>query len=315
MTSIPVPPAPASRAAPALSAAMVVTLVGAAGNRLIADRFEPARTDTAAAPVLLLHGGGQTRHSWDEAAARLAARGHVAYAVDQRGHGESDWIADGAYAFADYAADAVALARAVSEAHGQRPILVGASLGGIAGLMAEGETAAPADDGVLSALVLVDIVPRMDPAGVERIQGFMGARMVKGFASVEEAADAIAAYLPHRARPKSLDGLAKNLRRHADGRLRWHWDPRFIDGPRTINTDRDTLLTRWEVATRRLRVPTLLIRGGRSELVNEADARAFLDLVPHARFADVSDAGHMVAGDRNDVFVDAVMTFLETLRG
>lgn len=294
-----------------LPEADVVTLIGARGNRLIADRFGANRAQSAGAPVLLLHGGGQTRHSWDEAAARLAARGHVAYAVDQRGHGESDWVEDGAYAFADYAADAATLARALGEAHGQRPILVGASLGGIAGLMAEGET----DGGVLSALILVDIVPRMDPGGVDRIQGFMGARMVEGFASVEEAADAIAAYLPHRARPKSLDGLAKNLRRHADGRLRWHWDPRFIEGPRTINTDRDTLLTRWENATRRLTVPTLLIRGGRSELVNEVDAQAFLALAPHARFTDVSDAGHMVAGDRNDIFVDAVMAFLETLNG
>jgi pimeloyl-ACP methyl ester carboxylesterase len=285
-----------------------VTLTGAAGNRLIADRF-----GAGGQPVLLLHGGGQTRHSWDEAAARLAARGHVAYAVDQRGHGESEWVADGAYAFADYAEDAIALARALTALHGARPIVVGASLGGIAGLMAEGETCTGPHGGVLSALILVDIVPRMDPGGVDRIQGFMGARMVEGFASVEEAADAIAAYLPHRARPKSLDGLAKNLRRHPDGRLRWHWDPRFIAGPRTINTDREHLLGRWEDATRRLRVPTLLIRGGRSELVNEVDAKAFLDLAPHARFTDVSDAGHMVAGDRNDIFVDAVMAFLETL--
>lgn len=292
----------------ALPTAEIVTLTGAAGNRLIADRF-----GTNGQPVILLHGGGQTRHSWDEAAARLAARGHVAYAVDQRGHGESEWVADGAYAFADYADDAIALARALAALHGARPILVGASLGGIAGLMAQGETCATPDGGVLSALILVDIVPRMDPGGVDRIQGFMGARMVEGFATVEEAADAIAAYLPHRARPKSLEGLAKNLRRHPDGRLRWHWDPRFIAGPRTINTDREHLLARWEDATRRLNVPTLLIRGGRSELVNEVDAKAFLDLAPHARFTDVSDAGHMVAGDRNDIFVDAVMAFLESL--
>jgi pimeloyl-ACP methyl ester carboxylesterase len=283
-----------------------IIFTGADGNRLVGDL---ERANHPVGIALFLHGGGQTRHAWDAATLRLARRGVSAITLDQRGHGESDWVEDGAYAFMDYGRDVVAVSAAIREQFGQAPILVGASLGGIAALLAEGEAAFP----VASALVMVDIVPRMDPNGVAHIQGFMRARAETGFATLEEAADAVAAYLPHRARPKSLDGLAKNLRLSADGRLRWHWDPRFLDGPRPINTGGAKLVTRFEAAAAQLRLPTLLVRGGRSELVSREDAQAFLDLVPQARQVDISDAGHMVAGDRNDLFAEAVVAFIDAV--
>jgi pimeloyl-ACP methyl ester carboxylesterase len=138
----------------------------------------------------------------------------------------------------------------------------------------------------------------------------MRAKAQEGFASVEEAAQAVAAYLPHRPKPASLDGLKKNLRHHPDGRWRWHWDPRFLDGPRTINTEWDAAEERLEAAVRALAIPTLLVRGGSSELVPAQAARAFLDLAPEADYVDVEEARHMVAGDRNDVFCDAILAFL-----
>ncbi len=181
--------------------------------------------------------------------------------------------------------------------------MVGASLGGLAALLTAGE-AAPE---LVSSLVLVDIAPRMDPVGVERIVGFMTGNP-DGFASLEEAADAIAGYLPNRPRPTDLRGLQKNLRFGQDGRWRWHWDPAFMTGKQRPGATRDP--ERFERAARALRIPVLLIRGRMSDIVSEAGAQAFLDVVPHARFVDVSDAGHMVAGDRNDVFTDAVVEFL-----
>jgi pimeloyl-ACP methyl ester carboxylesterase len=274
---------------------------GAAGNRLVADVAGHARRC-----ALLLHGGGQTRHAWDETARRLAAAGWSTISLDQRGHGESDWVEDGAYAFTDYAADAAVVAKALSAEYGFPPVVIGASLGGIAALLALGARQPP-----FAALVLVDVVPRMDPAGVAHVQGFMRAHAREGFATIEAAADAVAAYLPHRPRPKSLDGLRKNLRRDEDGRWRWHWDPRFLDGPRNVNTDWEDVELALEAAARRLSIPTLLVRGGSSELVPEGAAQAFLNLAPQADYADVADARHMVAGDRNDVFADAVLTFLK----
>src|SRR5690606_7508043 len=103
------------------------------------------------------------------------------------------------YAFTDYGADAAALFRQVAERFHARPSAVGASLGGLSSLIAETR-----DGPLLDSLVLVDITPRMDPEGVSKIQGFMGARMEEGFASLEEAAGAVSAFLPNRKRPRSL---------------------------------------------------------------------------------------------------------------
>jgi pimeloyl-ACP methyl ester carboxylesterase len=277
------------------------TFHGAAGNRLVATEM-----GAAGRPVVLLHGGGQTRHAWARTARRLAEAGYHAVAFDQRGHGDSEWVADGAYAFPDYALDAAAVAGRVAAEQGAKPVAIGASLGGIASLLAQdlGEEAP------FAGLILVDVVPRMDPRGVAHIQTFMRARAEEGFASVEEAAEAVAAYLPHRPRPTSLDGLKKNLRHHPDGRWRWHWDPRFLDGPRPVNAAWERVERDAEAIARRLTVPTLLVRGGQSELVSEAAAQAFLARVPGAEYVDVAEARHMVAGDRNDVFGDAILRFL-----
>jgi pimeloyl-ACP methyl ester carboxylesterase len=114
---------------------------------------------------------------------------------------------------------------------------------------------------------------------------------------------------------RSLEGLAKNLRQDSDGRYRWHWDPAFIDGPRNINTGAETVQQRLAEAARRLSIPVLLVRGQQSELVREEAVAAFREMTPHAEFVDVSGAGHMVAGDRNDAFNDAVVGFLDRLEG
>ena len=281
-------------------------LTGASGNRLAANEI-----GHGARSALLLHGGGQTRHAWAKTAHRLADRGWRVVAVDQRGHGDSEWIAGGAYAVPDFAADAAAVARRIAAEHGARPVAVGASLGGIASLLALGRAAEEGAEPPFSGLILVDIVPRMDPRGVEHVQGFMRARVREGFASVEEAAEAVAAYLPHRPRPRSLDGLKKTLRLHPDGRWRWHWDPRFLDGPRPVGAERERVRDDLERAARALQVPTLLVRGGSSELVSEEAARDFVATAPGAECADVADARHMVAGDRNDAFADAILAFLE----
>jgi len=254
-------------------------------------------------PVLLLHGGGQTRHAWAGTGRELAGAGWYAISVDMRGHGESDWCEDGNYLHDDFAADTLALIRSCS----QPPVVVGASLGGISAILAIGELA---QEPVARALVLVDIATRMEPDGVQRIIQFMQARP-DGFESLEEVADAISAYNPHRPRAKSLSGLRKNLRQGEDGRYRWHWDPRFLEGPRNPTNHSEFKPGRMEDAARGLSVPTLLVRGRMSDLLSEEGAREFLELVPHAKYVDVSGAGHMVAGDRNDVFSKAVIGFLE----
>ncbi len=290
------------------SKAASATFIGAAGNRLVADVF-----GDSGSPVLLLHGGGQTRHAWQKTAEQIARKGHVAYAVDQRGHGDSDWVADGAYEFLDYAADTKAVATELTRRSGTKPIVIGASLGGIAALLAEGDAERNQGTNLFSALVLIDITPRVDMSGVAKVLGFMRANAKEGFASIPEAARAVAEYLPQRPRPKSYEGLKKNLRLSPDGRWRWHWDPRFLDGSRAAGADRHALEEALIAAARRIRIPALLARGASSELVKEAHAKEFLELVPHADYVDVSGARHMVAGDRNDHFSAAVLSFIGRL--
>ncbi len=287
----------------------VAMFKGASGNALAGDVY-----GEEGPPVLLLHGGGQTRHAWRKTGELIARMGRVAYAVDQRGHGDSEWVADGAYSFPDFAADARVLADTLAERSGVRPVAVGASLGGIAALLAEGGPQRPAQGTVFSALVLVDITPRVDLAGVAKVQAFMRAHAKEGFASIAEAADAVAAYLPHRPRPRSHEGLKKNLRLHPDGRWRWHWDPRFLDGRRRVGEGGGEIEQMLVEAAKRVTIPTLLVRGASSELVQESHAKDFLELVPHARYVDVSGARHMVAGDRNDQFAAAIEGFLAELK-
>ena len=283
------------------------TFIGAAGNKLAADVYG----DKGDA-VLLMHGGGQTRHAWRRTAEDIARAGDTAYAVDLRGHGDSEWVASGDYAFTDFAADARALADTLASRSGKRPRVIGASLGGIAALLAEGEGEKQGRN-IFSALVLVDITPRVDLSGVERIQGFMRAHSQEGFSSITEAAEAVAQYLPHRPRPRSQEGLKKNLRMSPDGRWRWHWDPKFLEGRRPVGTMREGIEAAMIEAAKRIKIPALLVRGASSELVQEAHAREFLELVPHAELADVSGARHMVAGDRNDSFATAILDFMERL--
>ncbi len=275
------------------------TFLGHAGNRLAADVYGQGPR-----AALLLHGGGQTRHAWRATARKLAERGFTAICVDQRGHGDSEWVAGGHYGFADFGRDAVALGRQVEERFGAKAVAIGASLGGIASLHALGS------EPCFSSLILVDIVPRMEEQGVKHVQGFMRAHAKTGFATIEEAADSVAAYLPQRKRPTSLEGLKKNLRLKPDGRWYWHWDPAFLDGGRPVDGDRSTIVQRLEDDARGLTVPTLLVRGASSDIVSPESVEAFLALVPHARFVDVGGAGHMVAGDKNDAFARAILDFL-----
>ncbi|MGW0024651.1 alpha/beta fold hydrolase [Rhodococcus sp. NPDC003383] len=265
---------------------------------LAADLWEPASEQKGT--VLLLHGGGQTRHSWQRTGIRLATRGWRAYAVDARGHGDSDWAHDG-----DYSSDAHARdIRTIADELGEPPVLVGASMGGMASLIAAGD-----DPGLARALVLVDITPKSEPEGLAKITGFMRAGLA-GFDSLHDALDAVIAYNPHRSRPPRLEGLRKNLRER-DGRWYWHWDPRMLAHRTNLPEAAAEREARARAAARGVTVPTLLIRGAQSDVVSTEGARELLELIPGARHIDVGGAGHMVGGDDNDVLSRGLVEFLD----
>lgn len=283
-------------AQPSILSAQRVTYDVEEGLSIVGDAWG----DKTNAPALLLHGGGQTRYAWGNTAQTLAEQGWYAVSLDLRGHGESNWAPDGDYNIDKYVADL----HTILGHFDQRPVLVGASLGGMTSLLTEGEAPEPISAGV----VLVDITPRVEQKGVDRIRAFMTARP-DGFANLEEVADTIAEYIPHRPRPKDLSGLEKNLRKGEDGRYRWHWDPNMLN-PARLRRDPERMLN----AARALRVPTLLIRGKLSDVISDETSQEFLDAVPHAKYVDVSEAGHMVAGDKNDIFSRAVIDFLADVK-
>ncbi|MGE0658987.1 MAG: alpha/beta fold hydrolase [Reyranellaceae bacterium] len=268
------------------------------GLNLIADAYG----DPVNRPVLLAHGGGQTRHAWGGTAKALAEHGCYAVSLDLRGHGDSDWSPGGDYLLDRFADDVRLVAAQLG-----RPVMVGASLGGLSAMLSGGES--PRAD--YAGIVLVDIAPHIEERGSDRVLAFMRDKLEAGFATLEEAADAVAAYLPERPRPTDLKGLEKNLRKREDGRWRWHWDPKFVSGDRKIDGARKP--DRLAAAVKNITCPMLLVRGRMSDVISEDSVRKFLELQPNARFADIARAGHMVAGDANDVFTEAVTAFLDEL--
>jgi non-heme chloroperoxidase len=276
--------------------ATTVRFAGFEGLHLAADVWG----DDDSWPVLLMHGGGQTRHAWGNTAAFLAEHGWRAVSLDLRGHGDSEWALNGDYSFTAYSADTIA----VADALGRPPVVVGASLGGVSAIIAEGGS----DRVVSSGLVIVDITHRSNPEGIQRIHDFMSSGL-GGFATLEDAADAISTYTPNRKKRVNPAGLMKVLRQKPDGRWYWHWDPAFISRGRT-EVPREDFQALFDAALANIRVPTLLVRGLLSDVVTDEGIRDFLAKIPGSKLCDVGDAAHMVAGDQNDAFSNAVVDFL-----
>lgn len=284
-----------------MSETLQIRFEGAEGNLIAADRFG----DPGDRFVLLMHGGGQTRHSWRRTGEALARRGFCAIAYDHRGHGDSDWVPSKRYELSDFAADLCAVVRQLGP---DRPLaLVGASLGGLTSMTAVGTNALQP----VAAIVLADVVHRANPDGAGQLRGFMGANP-DGYASLEEAAEAIEQHMPHRGGRRNLEGLARNLRQRADGRLRWHWDPVFMQRRQASNQRFSDGSPELLDAIRRIDCPLLLARGERSEIVTPDLAAEFRALLPTADYVELPGVGHMVAGDDNAPFTQVLLAYLNT---
>lgn len=275
----------------------IARIVRADDRMLVSEEFGERGQPT----LLFTHGFGQTRLAWEESAQKLSRAGFHAITLDARGHGDSDWSAAAAYELDHFLDDLKRVLRPLPKP----PVLIGASMGGLLGMLAAGEF----DEPPFRALVLVDIAPRWETEGVERILAFMRARL-DGFESIDEAVALVQAYLPHRAQRHDVGSMARYLRSTADGRWRWHWDPRLLD---SVQASAGPYMQRLSAAAARLKLPTLLISGALSDVVRPEAIAEFLKLVPHAQHVEITDATHMVVGDRNTQFLHAVETFLAGL--
>lgn len=253
----------------------------------------------AGARVIFLHGGGQSRSAWRGAARRLAAAGFRACTMDLRGHGDSDWSEAQAYGFDDYVADL----RATISALGDQPaILVGASLGGHIAMLA-----AARHPHLVRALLLADVTPWIDEARGREVRDSMRASAA-GFASVQEAAESVAALRGEVARPASaLDGLRRHLREGDDGRLYWRWDVRLVSEDHLMGGGEGGL---FQTEAAKVRAPILVMHAEHSTLTTEAEIAGFRSVQPDLNVTMIAGAGHMVTGDVNDAYADAILDFI-----
>ncbi|QUR68614.1 alpha/beta fold hydrolase [Mycobacterium spongiae] len=281
-----------------VSSPHTVEFSGAQGITLVADEWNRGAASGGRPTVLMLHGGGQNRFSWHNTSQILADEGYHVVAIDTRGHGDSDRAPGADYAVETLTTDVIHVLAAI----GRPVVIIGASMGGLTGILVAHE----AGPNVVTRLVLVDVVPRFQKDGSARIREFMFSNL-DGFDSLEQAADAVAAYLPHRRRPRNPEGLKKNLRLR-DGRWYWHWDPAFLTKPAD---DPELRTEKFEDTAMSLAIPILLIRGKLSDVVSPDAVQDFLTKVPNAEFVELSDAGHTAAGDDNDAFTEAVVAFVK----
>lgn len=272
-----------------------LSLAGKNQLKLQADSLGEANAPT----VLLLHGGGQTRQSWQHTAEHLAKQGYRAISIDLRGHGESEWASDGDYLFESMLDDIEACCEQISGP----AVLVGASIGGALSLLL-----AARRPELCRALVLVDVSPTIEIAGAQGIVDFMRAHP-EGFASLDDAEISIAKHNPSRQRQASQSGLSRVLRQRPDGRWIWHWDPNFIAGDWQDKVLE--LSNLMQAAAPKIKQPCLLIRGQQSTIVSIESVDELKRDIPHLNFVDIAGAGHMVAGDRNDMASRALIDFLK----
>ena len=250
-------------------------------------------------PLVLLHGVGQTCHTWDLFAAAMAPYFHV-MAFDQRGHGDTDWAADKDYSRKTMVSDVLAFTRALGL---DRFFLTGMSMGGANSLSFTANHPERVE-----ALVVVDIGPRVETKGVQHIRDFM--TTYREFNSLEEAAQVIHRYNPRR----SLEVIRQftvvyNLKQLPEGKWTWKYDPYFSDGHRRVDVKQMQTELTAEVA--KIRCPTLVVKGGESDVFSLDGARSLQEAIPDSEFALVPGAGHSVMGDNPPGFEAAVRAFYQ----
>lgn len=262
------------------------------GVRLAADCYgEPsART------IIFAHGGGQSRTAWRGAARAAAEEGYYAVSLDLRGHGDSEWSPEGDYHFASYVRDFAAIIPSL----GGKAALVGASLGGRVALLM-----CTSHPDMVGALALADVTPRIDEDVADDMREFFH-RSAQGFATIEEAAQTLAALTEDKT-PSPAVRLLPHLREQ-DGRFHWRWDPRFVQGRFVAESGQLQLL---EDSARALKTPTIVIRAELSTVVRAEHVEEFKRTSPHIETRVAPGIGHMLTGDANDAYAPMLIEFFK----
>ena len=257
--------------------------------------------DPQSPPMMLLHGFAQTCHSWDFVALSLCDRYRV-IALDQRGHGDSDWAEDGDYTPETQQGDIGSIVDALGF---KQFVLMGLSMGGRNSL-----TYAAANSDRVKALVIVDAGPQNLRAGSENIRRFV--QQEDELDSVEEFVERVREYNPRRDPVQIRGSIIHNLKQLPNGRWTWKYDKRLRSSERRIGSDPQTTERLWGYVES-LRCPTLLVRGESSDIIAMDTAKEMHSRIPNATLVTVPGAGHLVMGDNPVGFERAVTEFLDRL--
>jgi pimeloyl-ACP methyl ester carboxylesterase len=251
----------------------------------------------ADAPILFLHGGCLTARTWDVVCLALRAR-YRCLALDQRGHGESDWSPEANYAFDAHVGDIEGFVDAVGL---ERFVLVGQSLGGANALSYTAE-----NPGRVRALVLVDVGPNFRKAGGEEVRDFVTG--VPRESTLEDFVERAIAFNPLRDSRLLRRSLQHNLRSVSGGLWTWKYDPR-IATRLDVDDMRKRMERLWD-AVRTVACPVLVVRGALSRVLLDEDALALSNAFTDGRWCRIEDAGHNVQGDNPKALADAIAAFL-----
>src|SRR5579875_73165 len=259
------------------------------------------RPGPGAGDVLFLHGGGRNAHTWDGVSLMLRTR-YRCVALDQRGHGNSEWSPGCDYAMASHLRDIEGF---VAQMKLRRPVLVGQSMGGINAI-----NYASRHSEEMAGLVVVDVGPEIIAAGGARIRDFIAAPQLD---SPEEFLQRATKFNPLRDPRILRRSLYYNLRQLPNGKWTWKHDTR-----RTVESQGEDMARAaahraeelWQ-AVPRIKCPTMVVRGALSDVISDTQAEKFAKALPNGRFVRVEKAGHNVQGDNPAGLLAVLEPFLE----
>ena len=252
-------------------------------------------------PMLLLHGFAQTCHSWDFVALGFSDDYRV-IVLDQRGHGDSDWAADGDYSPETQQNDISAV---VSEIGLEDFTLMGLSMGG-----RNSFTYAANNPDRVRALVIVDAGPQNMQQGTQNIRNFV--QQDDELDSVDAFVERVLKYNPRRAPEQIRGSIMHNLKQLPNGKWTWKYDKRLRRPGRRMGNDPETEKRLWGYLEA-LQCPTLLVRGGASDIIAMDTAEKMHAVIPNSQLSTIEGAGHLVMGDSPAGFQRAVTEFLAGL--
>lgn len=256
--------------------------------------------DPSNPPMLLLHGYAQTCHSWDFVALALCDKFRV-LSLDQRGHGDSDWSDSGDYSPESYWTDLDLIVKALGLSN---LVVMGLSMGG---RNAISFTANYPDR--VRALVVVDSTPSMQKTGSERMRKFVQGE--DELDSVDDFVKRVQEYNPRRPADQIKGSIIHNLKQLPNGKWTWKYDKVLRSPDRKVpGFDYAELL--WN-HIEQLDIPTLVVIGSNSDMVNLETANELHKRIKNSRLATVADAGHLVMGDNPAGFEKAVRNFISEL--